>query len=409
MIPELDYKFVRSQFPAFNEPNLQGQAFFDNAGGSYACKQVIDHLNRYYCQTKMQPYGMHPASKRAGAEMDRTYQKLANYLGVSSDEVHIGPSTSQNTYVLAQAFANIMSPGDEVIVTNQDHEANTGVWRRLSDRGIVVKEWSINPETGMLDIDELSELLTDKTRLVAFTHCSNILGFINPVAKICEHVHAAGAIAVVDGVSFAGHGFPNVSELNADIYLLSLYKTFGPHQGVMVIRAPLIKKLGNQAHYFLDETLHKWFTPAGPDHAQVAASSSIASYFDALHAHHFGPGEGRDKANDIRQLFSAAERSLLSTLLDFCHSDPRVRLVGPSSVNSRAATVSLEILNSTPIDISSRLADKGIIAGAGHFYAARLMTGMNISPKTGLLRLSFVHYTSPEEVKELINALDTVL
>lgn len=411
MTPALDYDFVRSQFPAFDEPSLQGQAFFENAGGSYACVQVIDHLNRYYRQTKMQPYYAHPASQKAGAEMDSTYVKLSKYLGVSADEVHLGPSTSQNTYVLAQAFVNILQPGDEVIVTNQDHEANSGVWRRLTNRGVVVKEWSVNPETGMLDVEKLEKLFTERTRVVAFTHCSNILGFVNPVAEICELIHAAGAVAVVDGVSYAGHGFPNVDKLGADIYLFSLYKTYGPHQGVMVIRDALMKKLGNQSHYFLNvnETVHKWFTPAGPDHAQVAASGSVASYFDAVHAHHFPEGGSGDKAKDVRELFKAAEHALLPQLLDFCNSDPRVQLIGPSTADNRAATVSLKTLTSTPRDISMRLAEKGVIAGAGHFYGARLISSLNLSPETGLLRLSFVHYTKPEDVNKLIGALDTVL
>ncbi|MFD2837312.1 aminotransferase class V-fold PLP-dependent enzyme [Azotobacter vinelandii] len=121
--------------------------------------------------------------------------------------------------MLAEAFGNRLQPGDEIIVTNQDHEANNGVWRRLAKRGIVIKEWQVNPSTGSLNTEALQALLSTRTKVVAFTHCSNILGEINPVRKICEIVHAAGALAVVDGVSYAGHGLPDVSQLGADIYL----------------------------------------------------------------------------------------------------------------------------------------------------------------------------------------------
>lgn len=409
MTPTLNTQFARSHFPAFSEPSLQGQAFFDNAGGSFACRQVIDHLHRYYRQTKLQPYGMHPASRRAGEEMDRAHERLAAYLGVGSDEVHIGPSTSQNTYVLAQAFGKLLRPGDEIIVTNQDHEANSGVWRRLGGAGLVIKEWTVDAQTGLLDPRDLDALLTTKTRLVAFTHCSNILGHINPVARICARVHAAGALALVDGVSYAGHGLPDVAALGADIYLFSLYKTFGPHQGVMAIRLPTMERLGNQAHYFNDAYRRKWFVPAGPDHAQVAASGGVAEYLDCLFREHY-PGATDDaKPDAVRQLLRQAEVALLAPLLEFCRHDKRVRLVGPADLENRAATVSLQTRTADPKEISRRLAAQGIIAGAGHFYAVRLLEAMGLPPATGLLRLSFTHYTSAAEMQQLLTALDTVL
>lgn len=408
-MPALDLFFVRRQFPAFSEASLQDQAFFDNAGGSYVCEQVIDRLGRFYRQTKMQPYGAHPASRRGGEEMDHSHVELAAYLGVSPEEVHLGPSTSQNIYVLAEAFANRLQAGDEIIVTNQDHEANNGVWRRLAKRGIVIKEWQINASTGSLEIAALQALLSPRSKVVAFTHCSNILGEINPVREICEVVHAAGAVAVVDGVSYTGHGLPDVAELGADIYLFSLYKTFGPHLGAMVIRRPLMDFLGNQAHYFNSAHLAKWFVPAGPDHAQVAAASGVTAYFDAVHAHHFPDAAATERARNVRTLLRDAELERLPALLAFCANDPRVRLLGPADAKKRAPTVSLQTLNASPRTVAERLASKGIIAGASHFYAVRLLEGLGVNPDEGVLRLSFVHYTSAEEVQKLISALDASL
>lgn len=411
MFPEMDRAFVRRQFPSFDEPGWRGQAFFDNAGGSFACRQVIEHLDRYYRQTKLQPFGAHPASRRAGEEMELAHARLADYLGVAPEAVHLGPSTSQNTYVLAQAFASRLAPGEEIIVTDQDHEANSGVWRRLATRGIVIREWRVDRQTGRLDPDGLDALLGARTRVVAFSHCSNILGQINPVAEICARAHSAGAAVVVDGVSFAGHGFPDVPSLGADIYLFSLYKTYGPHQGVMVVRPQLMELLGNQGHHFNAAQWHKRLVPAGPDHAQVAASAGVAEYFDALHRHHFGEGElgPRGKAEDVRRLLRSAERAPLAQLLDFCRHDPRVRLLGPAQAGERAATVSLQTLRAAPLELAQRLADRGIAAGAGHFYAVRLLDALGISAETGVLRLSFVHYTSPEDMNHLLEALDLEL
>ena len=410
MTATLDLDFVRQQFPAFQEPSLAGQAFFENAGGSYACQQVIGRLDRYYRQTKLQPYGVHPASRAAGEAMDNAHVRLAQYLGVLPQEVHIGPSTSQNTYVLAQAFAKRLQVGDEIIVTNQDHEANSGAWRRLASQGIVIKEWQIDPVTGELSVAALDALLSARTRLVAFTHCSNILGQINPVAEICAKAHAVGARTVVDGVSFAGHGFPDVAELGADIYLFSLYKTFGPHQGVMVIRQDTAQFLGNQAHYFNEGLIHKWFVPAGPDHAQVAASAGVAEYFDALYAHHFPNGTPGQKQNHaVSGLMRSAEVELLQRLLDFCQHDPRVRVLGPANASERAATVSLLTHKRPALEAAQRLAERDTICGASHFYAVRLLQAMGLKPDAGVLRLSFVHYTSAQEMTQLLQALDAVL
>ena len=172
----LDTNFVRSQFPAFSESSLEGFAHFENAGGSFACGQVIDSLHRYYRETKVQPYYGFKPSHSAGEQMDRARQRMAEWLNVATDEVHFGPSTSQNTYVVAQALRQHLEPGDEVIVTNQDHEANVGVWRRLESEGMIIREWQVDPESAELELADLEALLNERTSVVAFTHCSNIVG-----------------------------------------------------------------------------------------------------------------------------------------------------------------------------------------------------------------------------------------
>ncbi|SBT17841.1 putative cysteine desulfurase [Marinomonas gallaica] len=409
-MPALDLQFVRSQFPAFDEPTLAGQAFFDNAGGAYACLPVIVHLNRYYHQSKLQPYHLHPVSQDAGKQMDESHDRLAGYLNVLPEEVHLGPSTSQNTYVLAQAFAHLLQTGDEIIVTNQDHEANIGVWRRLSERGIEIKEWRVNTITGELDPADLDTLITDKTKLLAFTHCSNIVAHINPVKEICAKAKQAGVWTVVDGVAYAGHGFPDVKELGADIYLFSLYKAFGPHLGVMVVRQALALQLGNQGHYFNGGYRHKWFVPAGPDHAQVAAARGVVDYFDRLHDHHFDSSKDISvRASNVRKLLHDADAALLPQLLDYVSEHPKLTLVGPADFSKRSATVSLLATEQTPQELAAKLVKQGIICGAGHFYAVRLLEALGVDPATGVLRLSFVHYTSQEDINQLLEALDKAL
>lgn len=406
----LDPAWVRAQFPAFDEPSLQGQAFFENAGGSYTCKPVIDRLFRFYTQRKVQPYAPYAASTLGGAEMDEARTRLSAMLGVDTDELSFGPSTTQNTYVLAQAFGQMMTPGEAIIVTNQDHEANSGPWRRLAERGIEVREWHVNPDTGHLDTDDLENLLDDTVRLVCFPHCSNVVGEVNPVSEITALAHAAGAFVCVDGVSYAPHGFVDVGALGPDIYLFSAYKTYGPHQGIMVIRRALGMLLPNQGHVFNADSLYKRFTPAGPDHAQVAACAGMADYIDSFYAHHIpnGTADPVGRAAAVHDAMRAHETTLLSPLLDAVSNRNSVRLIGPSEAEGRAPTVALA-LNRPGEDVAAALAPHGIMAGGGDFYAGRALSAMGVDIDKGVLRLSFTHYTTKAEIDQLITALDAVL
>ncbi|MGE4610778.1 MAG: aminotransferase class V-fold PLP-dependent enzyme [Paracoccaceae bacterium] len=405
----LDVDFVRAQFPAFDEPSLQGQAFFENAGGSYTSKFVIDRLHRYYTQRKVQPYAPYKASRVAGEEMDEARVRLAGALNIPADDLSFGPSTTQNTYVLAQAFRQMLSEGDTVIVTNQDHEANTGPWRRLADNGIEIREWQVDRDTGFLDPADLANLLDDKVKLVVFPHVSNIVGQINPVAEICAIAQAAGAVTCVDGVSLAPHGLPDIKTLGADIYLFSAYKTYGPHQGIMYIDSGLSARLPNQAHYFNAGSAYKRFTPAGPDHAQIAASAGMVDYIEAVHDHHFGSGGSlAEKGRAVAALQADHEEVLMAPLLEYLRSRNDVRLIGSDTTQGRVPTVAVG-LQKAGEGVAQDLNKHGIMAGGGDFYAVRLLEGLGIDPAHGVLRLSFVHYTSAEEVEKLLKALDRTL
>jgi len=409
-MPQLDSTFIRSQFPAFEEPSLKGWGFFENAGGSYACRQVISRLTEYYTKTKVQPYYAYPAAMAAGAAMDEAYVRMAAYLNVGEDEVHLGPSTTQNTYVLAQAFRELWDKGDEIIVSNQDHEANSGFWRRLEKTGIVVKEWRIDPGTGRLNPADLDALFSSRTRLLAFPHCSNIIAHVNPVAMIAAKAKAAGAVVVVDGVSWAPHGLPDVQALGADIYLFSLYKTWGPHLGLMTIKKELLDLLPNQGHYFNAGVVRKKMTPAGPDHAQIAAASGVPEYLDAVFAHHFeGHAEPAERGRRLQKMFREYETALLTPLMDWLRGREDIVILGPEDAKLRAPTVSVSPKRKSLENVFAKLTEQKLMVGAGHFYGVRPLLGMGIPIEKGVLRLSFVHYTTADEVARLIEGLRKAL
>lgn len=406
----LDLDFVRSQFPAFASPVLSTHAFFENAGGSFPCAQVVDRLHRFYTDRKVQPYAPYPGAQAGGAEMDEARTRLAAMMGVDRTEVSFGPSTSANTYVLAQAVRKWLSgTGQAIVVTDQDHEANSGVWRRLAEEGIEVREWRLDPQTGSLDPADLSALLADgKVRLVCFPHCSNVVAEINDVAAITALARAAGARTVVDGVSYAPHGFPDIPALGCDVYLFSAYKTYGPHQGIMVIRQDFGMDLPGQAHYFNNATLYKRFTPAGPDHAQIAACAGMADYIDALAARHGIGGDAAARNRGVHDLMRAQEVAVIAPLLDYLAARNDVRLIGPRDPARRAPTVAVD-LGRAAEPVSEALGRRGIACWAGDFYAVRPLTAMGVDLEKGVLRMSSVHYTGADDVARLITALDAVL
>ena len=406
---QLDVSWVRGRFPAFSEPSLDGWAFFENAGGSYPCAPVVERLERFYRQRKVQPYAPYPASELAGAEMDEARVRLAAMLNVEEDELSFGPSTTQNVYVLANAFRRWLPEGAAIVVTDQDHEANSGAWRRLAEDGFEIREWRIDPETGHLAEEDLIALLSDgRVRLVCFPHCSNVVGEINDVAAICALAHEAGAVTCVDGVSYAPHGLPDVGALDTDIYMFSAYKTYGPHQGILCTSRELGMALPNQGHGFNGDSLYKRFTPAGPDHAQVAACAGIADYIDEVAAHLGVVGDARERSVAVSGAMRAREIALVAPLLDWARERNDVRLIGTSDPDQRAPTIALRCAEPGEA-VAAKLAEHRIMAGGGDFYAVRPLAATGVDPAHGVLRLSLVHYTTEDEVARAVEALEAVL
>jgi selenocysteine lyase/cysteine desulfurase len=246
--------------------------------------------------------------------------------------------------------------------------------------------------------------------MVAFTHCSNLVGSINAVREITDLVHRAGAWAFVDGVAFAPHGLPDLASLGADAYCFSLYKVYGPHLGTLFLRREVNAALPNQGHFFNDGKPGARFTPAGPDHAQIAAVNGVADYMDAIADHHGLAGQpAQARAAAVRALFRAHETALLQPVLDFLARHPNVRLIGRTRASERAPTVSFTVQGRRSAEVAGLLAEAGVGVGVGNFYAYRLLQALGIDTEDGAVRASFVHYTSKEEVDRLIRELDRCL
>ena len=404
----LDVDFIRSCFPTFKQPLAAKTAFFENAGGSYVAGAVIDKLTHFYTHNKVQPYGASEILNTAGEQMDAGRQTMADLLGIDSSDLTLGASTTQNFNTLAYACEGFVTADSEVIVTDQDHEANIGAWERLCERtGATLKVWQINPQTAELDLADFEALLTPATAIVCMTHSSNIVGTINPVSKVISLCANNETRVAVDGVSYAPHMWPDLPGLKPDAYCFSTYKTYGTHMGVMYTSKDFRAQLTPQCHYFNRGYAHKLLDGAGPDHASIAALAGLGSYFSDTHQHHFGQSDLSlyEKTLQISSLMHAHETQLCKQLLDGISQLP-LRIIGRNHVQGREANIALTSDKISSAAMSQHLAKKDIAAGNGDFYATRLLGKAGIKDvDDGVLRISFSHYNTADEVDRVIDAL----
>lgn len=407
----LDVEFCRAQFPEMGN----GWAYMDNAGGSYVPRSVVDRMVAFLTESKNQPWRHTEPGRLSGERMDAAHAAIAEMINADPGEIILGPSTTANTYTLAQALRPMLQPGDEIVVSQQDHEANRGAWLRLAEFGVTIVEWPIDPVTGLLDTAVLQGLLTARTRLVCVTHASNVVAAINPVAEIARMAHGVGAMVVVDGVAYAGHALVDVKALGADFYLFSLYKVYGPHQGVLYASAGALKHTRNQRHFFYDGNftatrLH----PAGNQYELVAASRGVADYFDAVYAHHFRDNEPslHERAKKVFALFGEQEDALGTALIDGLRALPGVRVLGPQTGDRtvRMPTVAFHVPGRSSKAIAQALAASKCVVAYGHFYAPRCVAALGITDvDDGVVRISLLHYNTLAEVQTVLAGLRDVL
>ncbi len=408
---KLDIDYVRSQFPAFKDPLSKDWSFFENAGGSYVPKNVIEKLTEFMTSTKVQPYAEYPMSRIAGENMDKATQLFAKMINAKSNEILIGGSTSINLYVLSNALKNIINPADEVIVTNQDHEANISPWRRLEENGAKIIEWKFNLNDHELKIEDLKKLINTKTKILAVTHCSNIVGSVNNLKQICDIAHQHKVIVIGDGVSYAPHGFPNVKDLGVDFYTFSLYKTYGPHLALLYGKEEILKNLPNQNHEFLQGQYPYTINPGGPNHEELVSLIGIYEYFDNLYNHHFNNKNVSilEKVFKINNLISEHEQEIANPILNYLESREDLNLIGKNKIvdKNRAPTISFYSNKKSSKEISNILHSYKIATRNDNFYAWRCLEYLGIDTNDGVVRLSMTHYNNFEDTEKVIAALES--
>lgn len=394
--------FIRSHFPALNTP----WAYFDNAGGSQVLRGVADQVRDYLLTSSVQLGASYETSRKARERVDEGTRAVARLINAADvREIVLGSSTTQLMANLAAALAPSFSAGDEIIVTNTDHEANIGAWMRLQERGVVIKVWQVEPNTLELGLDDLDALMTANTRLVCCTHASNVLGSINPVTEIARRVHARGAQIVVDGVAYAPHRQIDVQALGVDYYVFSLYKVFGPHLALLYGRLEHLENLSSLNHFFLSASdIPYKFQPGNVNYELTASLTEITGYLEALGRRLGAQTTGPEALGVAFEAMAEHEARLADLLLTFLKRQSRVRIIGraSSSVSERVATVSFVIDGQTSASVPARLDPHHLAVRHGHFYAYRLLEALGLEPSDGVVRVSMAHYNTAEEVERLL-------
>jgi len=410
MSKTLDIEFVRNKFSVFKNSKTKDLAFFENAGGTYVPDTVINKLNKFMIETKVQPYGDFPPSIEAGDEMDNSTNKIAELLNIGKDEFIIGPSTTMNMFLLSRGIKHWLNKGDEIIVTNQDHEANIGAWRKLEDEEIIIKEWLLNKDSAELEIEDLKLLINEKTKIICVCHTSNIVASINNLKEIVNLAHQNDIKVVGDGVAYMAHDLADLKGIGLDFYGFSLYKTFGPHLALLYGRKELLEETKNLNHEFLSKEIPLTLNPGGPNHEELACLSGLTDYYEDLYNHHFSNQKLNlhEKAKEIFRLVYSHEEQLMEKLLSFLKSKNNVKLIGKSTHlrNERMPTVSFTVKEKSSLSIAQAAGKNGIGIRNGDFYAWRCLKGLGIDTNDGVIRISMVHYNSMEEVEKLINFLE---
>lgn len=400
----LDIDLVRARFPALAD----GFAYFDNAGGSLVLKDVAERVAEYMLTTSVQTGAGYVHSQRASARVAAARARVATWLGARRpEEIVFGPSTTVLAQFLAKSMAGRLQPGDEVVVTDFDHESNIGPWRALEKAGLVVREWRIDRETMQPDLAALDRLLGPRTRLVAVTHASNILGTINPIAEIARRVHAAGAELVVDAVAYAPHRALDVAGWDVDYYMFSFYKTYGPHLAVMYGKHDKLLELDGLYHYFYGrDKVPAKLEPGNASYEMSWGAAGTVDYLEEL-----GGGGGRPALDRAFGDIATHEAALAERLLGFLRARNDIRIIGERSSDPalRVPTIAFKVAGRDSAAIVAQVDHDPIGIRYGDFHSRRLVENLGLAEGNGVVRASMVHYNTLAEVDRLVDSLHRAL
>jgi cysteine desulfurase family protein (TIGR01976 family) len=407
---ELDTVWVREQFPSLKlQVNGHAAAFLDGPAGTQVPQQVISAVENYFVNANANTYGAFLTSRRTNEMILAARGAMADLFNCDSNEVVFGQNMTTITFALSRAIGRGLKPGDEIVVTTLDHDANVAPWRALEEKGVVLRQVDIREEDCTLDLDDLKRKITPKTKLVAVGYASNMVGTINPVAEITKLAHAAGALMFIDAVHYAPHGLIDVKALDCDFLVCSPYKFFGPHMGTLYGKREHLERFKPYKVRPATDTSPECWETGTQVQELIAGIGAAVDYIAELGRHCDSTVKNRREA--LQAAYRATtgyERTLLSKLIGGLQTIPGLRIYGitdPKRFGERCATLSLRLGEHNPTEIAKFLGDRGIFTWDGNFYALNLSERLGVEAKGGVLRIGLVHYNTVDEVERLLTAL----
>jgi cysteine desulfurase family protein (TIGR01976 family) len=441
LAPALDLTRIRAQFPSLAQTvNGHPAVFFDGPGGTQVPQRVIDAISNYLSRDNANSGGAYATSRRTDAVIAEARAAMADFFHCAADEVVFGQNMTALTYMISRSIGRELNPGDEILVTRLDHDANVSPWLQMAeDRGVAVRWAEIHDEDCTLDMRDLASKINDKTKLVAVGYASNAVGTINPVKEIISLAHKVGALAYVDAVHYTPHGLIDVAALNCDFLVCSTYKFFGPHMGVLYGKREHLTRLRPYKVRPLTDAIPFRWEFGTLNHECIAGITACVEYIADLGrdtetglphprlphprlphpSAPFAEGGKTERRAAIEAAYAAIhehERALLERAMNGLQKIPGAKIYGITDParfvfpnNERCATLAVRIENHSPLELATKLGERGIFTWDGNYYALNLTEHLGVEKSGGFLRIGLVHYNTQEEVDRLLAALREIV
>ena len=434
----LDITHVRAQFPSLTQTtNNHPAVFLDGPGGTQVPQRVIDAISSYLRRDNANTGGAYSTSRNTDAMLAEARAAMADFLNCGADEIVFGPNMTTLTYAMSRAIGRDLGPGDEILVTRLDHDANVSPWLALEEKGVTIRWAEIHDESCTLDLADLASKINERTKLVAVGYASNAVGTINPVKAIVRLAHAAGALAYVDAVHYGPHGLIDVAALDCDFLVCSTYKFFGPHMGVLFGKREHLASFRPYKVRPLTDAIPNRWEWGTLNHECINGITACVDYIADLGRQnvatttaHVGTdafvrpsGEARSLTTSRRAAIVAAfeaihhyEYGLMNRLIAGLQQIPNVKIYGitdPARFAERCPTLALRVINQTadqtPLALATKLGDQGFFTWDGNYYALNLTERLDVEKTGGFLRIGLVHYNTVEEVDRLLAVLKQIV
>jgi cysteine desulfurase family protein (TIGR01976 family) len=411
----LDLNLIRQQFPSLDRPAV----FFDNPGGTQIAKPSLDRINRYLLECNANHEGQFETSRKSDKVLNDAHVAMADFLNAARpEEIIFGNNMTTLSLHLSRSLARTLSPGDEIVVTRMDHDANISPWMLIAeDRGCNLTWVDFDVEDGTLQVDEFARAMERKPKIAAFGYASNALGTINPVRKLTKMAKEAGALVYIDAVQYAPHGPIDVQDIGCDFLVCSSYKFFGPHAGALYGRYDLLDELKAYKVRPATNELPGKFETGTQNHEGIAGVLGALEYFEWV-GNRFGDKnlEGLNEQYSGRRLvykqamtaIRAYEFELSRALIEAIQSVPGTHIYGLTDMkrlDERVPTVSFTLAGRDPAEVAAKLGDAGFYVWDGHYYALAVVERLGLLDKGGMVRVGAAHYNTLDEVSRFRDAL----